>query len=554
MERSRLPVNDAVAVSTTAGWRRDATWMLALFALSLGLNGIALDWGLPHAERAAFYPASIDWDAIPHDRERLYQTTPYQSYHPDEGALLTALSAMDPGELDFDPDFFLYPTLSIYLTGAALGVGKALGWIDLVGSRQHYVDYPAAMARIYLVGRALAALLASLGVVLLYATARVLFDRPVALWAGLFLALTPLWVRNAHFMLVTVPSTTWMIACAFLASLGWRRGSLPIVLASAMVAGLAASTKYPAGAIAILPCLVSLYLRPWRRWSIPALALCGTGGFLLGTPYALLSFDRFIADMGALGKGFLPSQVSLWAQLPVAQGTALALLSLAGVGLTLARLGEVRYQLVAAWLLAGGAYRMLSGYDLIRILISLLPPLALCAALALAALLRRRPGRGWIRRLGWGSALVTVLWTAGYSIDIVGLMRGPDVRDRVARWIEDNIRPGQSVGILNRLYCDMPPIDAERYRLVRIYDAGLDAELPVVVLSSEALFYMELQGIDLAPLADHRVVRFGQRPRPLWSWPSRNVPRDWSLTFLDLFIYLAPGIETAEAGEKSGRR
>src|SRR5205807_2594776 len=96
----------------------------------------------------------------------LYLTTPWASYHPDEGYILLGLSKMSPKALDFNPHGFLYPTLFIYATGIALKIAELLHYTHLDSSKYYYFSHPDQMARIYLVGRLLAAIMSAFGVVL----------------------------------------------------------------------------------------------------------------------------------------------------------------------------------------------------------------------------------------------------------------------------------------------------------------------------------------------------------------------------------------------------
>ena len=96
--------------------RLDLLCALLAFLLSLVLNLLGLTWGLPSPSRTEYYPRDIRWYSAPQNSSRLYETAPYESYNPDEGAILNALSNMRPSRFDFNPHYFNYPTLSIYLT------------------------------------------------------------------------------------------------------------------------------------------------------------------------------------------------------------------------------------------------------------------------------------------------------------------------------------------------------------------------------------------------------------------------------------------------------
>src|SRR5439155_20506231 len=107
---------------------------------------------------------------------------------------------------------------------------------------------------------------------------------------ALSLALMPLWVRDSHFMSVNVPSVALMVASAFLAVIAIQRASSRSLLASAFVAGLAATTKYPGGTVLVLT-LLAFFVGKWPRSSrsriglFIALPFLFVVSFLLGTSY-----------------------------------------------------------------------------------------------------------------------------------------------------------------------------------------------------------------------------------------------------------------------------
>ena len=44
-----------------------------------------------------------------------YRINPLESLHPDEGNILNALTNMNPSKFDFNPRFYNYPSLHIYM-------------------------------------------------------------------------------------------------------------------------------------------------------------------------------------------------------------------------------------------------------------------------------------------------------------------------------------------------------------------------------------------------------------------------------------------------------
>lgn len=250
-------------------------WLLpALFLAALVLRVWALDWSLPYVE------------------------------HPDEPVLVdTVLRAMRNG--DPNPHFFLYPSLPFYLRAAVMQVYLWLG-VD-----QHISGSPQALPvtthffttipNLFIWFRALTAILGALTVPALYVLGRKLSDWRAGLLAALGLMVAPFHVEHSHYVTNDVPTGLWVVLTLIGASgirtdQHWRH----YIFAGAM-AGLAASTKYQAGMVALA--LIVAHALAWRERSVRALPRLVAGAatalvaFLATTPYALLDWPHFIADL-----------------------------------------------------------------------------------------------------------------------------------------------------------------------------------------------------------------------------------------------------------------
>ncbi len=517
--------------------------------LSLLLNIVGLDWGLPSIERSQYYPKAAEWYSEPQNSSRLYQTAPYESYHPDEGALLNALSNMDPAALDFNPHFFNYPTLSVYLTGAVLAMGDVVGYVQVGNSKDFYLRHPEQMARVYLLGRLLVAVMSAASVLLLYLTAKLLFDARVAFLSAASLAIGPLWVRDSHFMLVNVPSAAWMVAVAFTSVYGITRRSSGTVLVGATMAGLAASTKYPAGVVVILvffSLVIGLRQGTWTKGCCAFLAIAACAlfalGFLIGTPYALLSSREFLRDVMFEGQDKLgmPSLRMIGSQMIVAFGPIHLVVIAAGAVIASCRIRQWQDQFVLIWALVGLTERLVSDAGFIRYLIPAIPPLAIFGGIALGALQTKVSAVSG--RAGWGyvASLLLLLPGLGYTVNNDLLMSTDDVRNRVASWLVHSVAPGQTIVIPGSMYYDMPPINVDRYRISYPAQTSALTVSPTVVFSSRRA-RTHLGGQLQESHVDHSGLRvFTQRPWSLWTFPVDDWPLDWDYTFIDVYVWLPP--------------
>jgi 4-amino-4-deoxy-L-arabinose transferase-like glycosyltransferase len=234
---------------------------------------------------------------------------PHDLARPDEEKIAVAVLSILHG--DFNPHFFLYPSLFIYLTAVAYaglaGLERALGLTPAVVSlaARAVID----PSRLHLVARGVAAASGVATIVVLYAAASELFSRRAASVASALLAVAFLHVRDSHFGVTDVP-VTLLTVWAFWAAA--RIATAGVTLSRSAVAGLlcglAASTKYNAVLIA-LPAVIAIgsgVREPERRApgtrSLAAtvlLAVCLATGFLVGTPFAVLDHRAFLADVNA---------------------------------------------------------------------------------------------------------------------------------------------------------------------------------------------------------------------------------------------------------------
>jgi hypothetical protein len=137
-------------------------------------------------------------------------------YNPDEVAIMARALSFAKGTLN--PHNFLYPTLYFYVLFAWVGSYLALLWItrrvdSLSALERMYFTDPVT---IYTAGRTLAVVAGTATVLLLYRFGSRLLDRRAAWAAAVFLAVSPLHVRDSHYIKHDVPATL-AIVCAYLA-------------------------------------------------------------------------------------------------------------------------------------------------------------------------------------------------------------------------------------------------------------------------------------------------------------------------------------------------
>ncbi len=419
-----------------------------LLILSVGLSLYGLDFGLPNRNHA--YP-----------------------YNPDEWTPMQALRAMEPSQLDFNPHYFIGPTLPIYMWGATFGAAHLAGWLSITGGERFYFDHPEHLARMLYAGRLWSVLFGALIVWAVYLLARRLgLSRGTALLAAFLAAIHPSDVVHNHFMKVN-PMVTFLILAALLAMDHWvRRGGRKGLLLTGMFTGAALSTKYSAAMLLPLIAIAAVF-----RWA--ALSRERTGEafglsfqrrefgrafretfgvyvtalvvFLAGTPYLVLDFPEFWKEVEPYArlvfarKESEPSTPLLEAlkhclTIHLHAQTPLLLLAAAGGLIAFVRRRNTLMLLVSGWIVLFGWTTIRAGYLATDSrFMPLFPITALLAAIGLAAMIR------WNRTTGLAAALLVVITTGFWTATLLTRFTGVQPQEAASEWAIANIGPGESV-------------------------------------------------------------------------------------------------------------
>jgi len=252
---------------------RIALWAVIVLALAVRLVGI--DWGLPNI------------------------------FHVDENWF--AGLAFKHIQGDLNPHFFHVPSLYSYLVSGVWGLyylgGKVLGTFS---STADFLQAYLRNATVFILLGRLVTVLFSLGtVILLYLLGKKMFNIRTGLLAALFLTFSLEHVKISHDMLPDVAMIFFLLPAFFFIWHVYIRGRLADYLLAGLFAGLAFTTKY-GGLFLFLPLVLAHVFRQSEKkrplWSwvfdlrLVAAGLVFIAVFFLGTPYALLDFQKFKAD------------------------------------------------------------------------------------------------------------------------------------------------------------------------------------------------------------------------------------------------------------------
>ena len=319
---------------------------------------------------------------------------------------------------DFNPHFFDYPSLYIYLQ-ALVAIPRFL-WGAVSGEWGTLAAAPTTA--FYLWARAVTAAFGTATVYLVYRCARS-WDEPTALVAAALMAVMPLHVRESHFALTDVPATffvalTWQLTLAADRRPDWRRFAL-----AGAAAGLATATKYTAIFALLMPLLACMAPRT-RLTRLQALGIVSAAcaaAFLLATPYVLLDLPSFLdgfARLAAAYAGPSPGEapaITYAKHLQKAIGWPGAILLAAGFLLAIASIarGPDRLKWVLAVLPPALYYAFISRQHIVfaRYVLPEVPFVVVLAAVAAVALLR-----ACLRRLAPRAAVIVAGVTIAAAI------------------------------------------------------------------------------------------------------------------------------------------
>jgi len=358
----------------------------------------------------------------------------------------------DEHRVDWNPHFFNYPSLTIYLClflqKLLYAVGHALGRYPTPAD--FLMDYELDPSPMVIAARTLGV---AFDAVTLVMVARIgeRLHRGAGVAAAALVALAPTMIATAR----AIYTDTYMTAFALAAlerMLAFRDQGKPAQLAAAAVlAGLAAGSKYP-GALALVPLAWVLIERRGRHGALPWALACvaAAGVFFITTPFALLDFATFRRDLGFEGfhmaSGHLGSagRHGFLFQLRTLRGDVgwlgLALLPVSLV-LTVAA-PRARGDRVTLWLflLPVGAAISLARVEAGRYLTPVVPvaaALVVCAALDLAARPRLKNAREQTVVSALAAAvLVLPMFPGGLAAGGTG---ADDTQAQTRRWCEAHL-------------------------------------------------------------------------------------------------------------------
>ncbi|MEW6354947.1 MAG: glycosyltransferase family 39 protein [Planctomycetota bacterium] len=477
---------------------------LVFAAAALVIGSIGINWGIPSMERNRLYlslgqdapevPREIvekSWKHFPEfgwlgenkgpdnlqDKEGFKRSlfNPVRSYHPDEYVVFKTIANMNPGRLDFDPEFYAWPSFFIYLVAMALKLCSLVGLAHLTTDIKHYFQHPEDMARLYIIGRGIVVLFGMASAAVTYLIGKRLKGTRCGWIAAAVLVLSPAFVINIHYMTADLPMMCFalltILFCLHIVANPSRRW---YVLAGAS-AGLCAGMKYT-GAV-ILFTLAYAHVLAWigkkdvrHKWIICSLLLA-VACFAIVNPFHILHLSKVMQILSWESEYVYRSDAQTnWFLIP---GRIL----LCGLGMTLplvALVGLLRFTLtkhppdlilVSGFLIYLATARVSSPF--LRHYMILVPFAVLLASLLVADLGGRLKTTRGGRRMAVVGCLVLVLPCVPKSWGLLSDFASVNVRTRGGEFIAEHIERGAKIALVSEPWqFDCPPLDLQKYQII----------------------------------------------------------------------------------------
>lgn len=334
---------------------------------------------------------------------------------------------------------------------------------------------------------------ALLSVLVFVALIRLTQSTTISLFGAAITTLSPEVLKNSYIVGVDTLMALGCLSCAIFALASLPSVSTKRLLVCSIIAGLACAAKYNAAPIVVVPLAVCwLYDR-----NVKSLFLCGVsvfGGYLLGAPYSLISFNRFIEGVGfeiwhygvaghegASSERGLP-QATFYLRWLLADGVGIVAASLSLIGLLhLFRKNRQAAILLSAFPLTYALLMIFQKVNFTRNMLCVVPFVSIFAAYglhALSSILNNKAAKTVIIAAFIAASLLPI-GRASLMLIEQALVQ-VESRDQVSAWIKTKSARGEDVAVAGPLQfplstLSLPGVDAfdpEKHSPASLMQAG----------------------------------------------------------------------------------
>ncbi|MCX5641637.1 MAG: glycosyltransferase family 39 protein [Candidatus Omnitrophica bacterium] len=562
--------------------------VVIIILLALLLNVLGINWGVPSQERAklifenqaflnAFVPLMKETraeirDAIKYENYEYpltynekqkfnvtvgkkkflvekatvnaMRTYLLRAYSPDEHMAIIGLSNIDLKKREFNPKIFSCGGAYIYTSGFLLFLLKPTGLVNLKSDLSYYLLNPDEMGNIYMVIRFLGVLATAAAVYFLYRLGKKFYGAREGMLAAFLLAIAPIVVVRNHYASPYTFGFLFVLLSFYAASFLLEKNRLRFYALAGIFAGLAAgSIVFFIFSLVSLPISFLIYyhqnksrdnLHIFLKGTVLAL-FCAAAVFILTNPYAVIAHSAY-AEVLKYDKQMEPAfhfapVYYLFGALKAGFGLFFVLLLLFGVVLNLKNKTNKRQDifLILFFVCSFLFFSCFTPWYVRRGGVFLAPFACLIVA---RFFFGSFPGKMW-NNLFRSVCICAFIYQLLYTVSYVKIFNQRNVRDEAGDWINHNIAPGESIGLMQPpAPFRTPPFAFYRYNL---FPVGLDKKLldkdkPEYFLCSE----YEIQSIPGESLnnflRDYRVWKKFENPAQVFGFRFNRTalsPRDW---------------------------
>jgi len=425
----------------------------------------------------------------------------WKAYHPDERVAFSLLLKMTTSDGSLNPHYFVNPTFHYYLIGSAWWIVNKFHLVPSFKEAFGLVESNTVtledVTRVWLTARTISVILGILTIWLTYMLGLEFFEKEIyALGAAWLTAVMPTLVVQSHYLTVDGPVGFWFLAALLLMIRAFKQDRLWFWVAAGLVSGLSVATKYNAlpGIVAAftLLCIWAILKSKGKIGKIHTKASIFAGclavGFLLGCPYALISFGEWQSGIKGLlyYNDFATDWLYPWLQISRLSlgwpAWVMFLLSWAAVVFKPDKQGAFLASVIMIYFLIYG-YKA-SPY--MRHMVLIIPLMVLLIMYAVEKSLRYSN-----HPVTKALLISTLMLSSGHalanSLAWTRIMAGKDTREEAAEYIKQQSPLGSDIGLTGKYWFYTPPLDETEYNLIRLeYEpAKLEYFHPPLIIMSE---------------------------------------------------------------------